>query len=301
MKYARYFLSAYLMLSLASCGGDNDESSDVLPQPPADNRTEVSIITRTIDGVQTTSVLAGLYMVNWHDSISSELLSTGNYVNNQLLTWADNGWITATPIYWNDAKTKADFYAYAPYQTIVADARALPFSVETDQTTADAFFQSDFLWGKVEEKSPTLGGFDLTLAHVLSQLTVTVTTGAGFETDELQADDITITFGGSKTEGSIDLATGIVTVSGEANDVAMFSCGDLTYKAVLLPQQVPYSNLIMVNWQGNVYTLQSSYTLEAARQYDITVSLKKTKSGFDIGIAGWDIIGEDYGGTIGDK
>jgi hypothetical protein len=29
------------------------------------------------------------------------------------------------------------------------------------------------------------------------------------------------------------------------------------------------------------------------------VKLKKTQSGFDIGITGWDIIDEDFGGVIG--
>ena len=139
----------------------------------------------------------------------------------------------------------------------------------------------------------------MTLRHILSQLTITVTADAGFEADEMRAQDVTVTFGGSKTSGTIDLATGEVTATGTANDVRLLSNADLTYKAVLIPQLVPFSNLITVTWLGNVYTLQNSYRLEAGRQYNITVRIKKTKSGFDVGIVGWDIIGEDFGGTIG--
>ena len=108
-----------------------------------------------------------------------------------------------------------------------------------------------------------------------------------------------MTFGGSKTNGIIDLVTGEVEVNGNANDVKLLSNGDMKYTAVLLPQIVPFTNLIQINCNGNVYTLQNSYKLEASRQYNITVRLKKTKSGFDVGIVGWDIIGEDFGGTIG--
>ena len=52
-------------------------------------------------------------------------------------------------------------------------------------------------------------------------------------------------------------------------------------------------------WNGNKYKVQNSFRLEAKRQYTLTLTLKKTKSGFDIGIEGWDIVPEDFGGIIG--
>ena len=108
-----------------------------------------------------------------------------------------------------------------------------------------------------------------------------------------------VTHGGTKTNCQIDLETGEATTTGAAEDVLCRNNGDLTYTAILIPQQVPFSNLIQVDWKGNKYTLQNSFILEAKRQYSLTVKLKKSKSGFDIGIAGWDIIGEDFGGVIG--
>lgn len=296
MKYARYYFYTFV-LAFAACGSDDSAVDE--PQPPTDNRQEVNILTRTDEPGQGESLQAGLYMVNYVNGLPDVLLGTNNYVNNHLLTWTNSGWTTSTPIYWNDSETKADFYGYAPYQATVDDAHQLTFSIQTDQRTAAAFAQSDFLWGKVEGQSPNAGDFNLTLKHILCQLTVTVTAEAGFDDNELQANDVSVIFGGSKTCGTIDLSTGTVEVSGTANDVKLLSNGELTYKAVLLPQIVPFSNLIQVNWKGNVYTLQNSYRLEAGRQYNITVRLKKTKSGFDVGIAGWDIIGEDFGGTLG--
>ena len=154
--------------------------------------------------------------------------------------------------------------------------------------------------GTVLGQSPTSANFELTLQHQLSRLSIVVTADTGFEEGELQASDVSVTIGGTKTAATFDLQTAAITlVSGSTADVKCHSDGDLTYTAILLPQQVPFSNLIQVDWQGNKYTLQNTFTLEARRQYTLKVKLKKTKSGFDIGIEGWDIIPEDFGGIVG--
>ena len=284
--------------SIMACSSDDDSTPDGQPSPD-ESHLPVGIMSRTDTPSQDSQILAGLYMVNYQDGQSAALLSSANYVNNLLMEWSDNCWTTSTPIYWNDMDTKADFYAYGPYQADIANARQVDCSIQTDQTTEAAFVGSDFIWGKVEGKSSRDGDFNLNLTHVLSQIIVTVTAEAGFDDNELQANDVTVAFGGSKTNGNIDLATGELTVSGSANDVKCLSGGDLTYKAILLPQLIPFSNLIQVNWKGNLYTLQQSFVLESGRQYNLTVRLKKTKSGFDVGIAGWDIVEEDFGGVIG--
>lgn len=280
-------------LLLLACSPNQEES-------PVDNGSgnRVNISTRAEGGVSNKGVNAGLYMVNYVDGLQDELLAAANYVNNQLLTFDDGCWNTTKPIYWMDIDTPADFYVYAPYQKNVADARALSFSVQQDQTTVEKVAQSDFLWGTLQGQSPTESSFDLTLSHMLSQLTVKVT-GAGDLAEIMQAKDVSVTIGGTKTAGKIDLATGVITPDGEAQEVKCHSNGDLSYTAILIPQQVPFSNLIQIVWDGNPYTLQNAFKLEPKRQYTLTVRLKKTESGFDVGIDGWDIIDEDFGGTVG--
>lgn len=283
-----------LVLLCASCNHDLPEEPVVTPTNP-----EGTVRLRTrVDGEAIVSeVNAGLYMVNYIDGRSDELLAASNYVNNQLLTFADGSWSTSQPIYWMDIDTPADFYAYAPYQSKVADARSIAFSVQKDQTTVEAVAQSDFLWGTLQGQSPTESSFDLTLSHMLSQLTVKVTAA---EDMNMKAEDVSVTIGGTKVSAQIDLATGSITpIEGEAQDVKCHNNGDLSYTAILIPQQVPFSNLIKILWNGNPYTLQNAFKLEAKRQYTLTVRLKKTESGFDVGIDGWDIIDEDFGGTVG--
>lgn len=288
-------LSIGLVLLCAACHNDLQVEP---PAPPAEQENAVRLRTRVDGEAVATEVNAGLYMVNYIDGRSDELLAASNYVNNQLLTFADGSWSTSQPIYWMDIETPADFYAYAPYQNTVADARAMAFSVQKDQTTVEAVAQSDFLWGALQGQSPTESSFDLTLSHMLSRLTVKVT-GAGDLAESLQAKDVTVSIGGTKPSAKIDLSTGLITPDGEAQDVKCHNNGDLSYTAILIPQQVPFSNLIKINWKDSPYTLQNAFKLEPKRQYTLTVKLKKTESGFDVGIEGWDILDEDFGGTVG--
>ena len=284
-----------MTLGVLGCGGSDEEPQ----QPPADSRTPVAITTRGDNVVNAERLQAGLFMVNYYGGEPDQLLPTANYVNNQRLTYSNNGWTTATPIYWSDGQTPADFYAYAPYQPVVPDALHMAFSVATDQRTDEALSQSDLLWGKTEQQSAAGGAFNLEVSHVLSRLTVAVVAEAGFDEGELRAADVSVTIGGTKTAATVDLSTGAVLPEGTAADVACHSNGDLSYTAILLPQEVPFSNFIQVDWKGNAYTLQNSFKLEARKQYSLTVKLKKSKNGFDIGIAGWDIVEEDFGGVIG--
>ena len=292
----RNIISLILLLTLVACNGDDSES----PNHP-DNGMMVKIQTRAENGVAADGLQAGLFMINYQNGTPVAMSASNNYVHNQLLVWHNDAWQTNTPIYWYDDETPADFYAYAPYVSTIENACEMAISVQTDQRSLAAFAQSDFLWGNVIGQEPASGSFDLTLRHVLSQLTVTVVGDAGFDDDELSANDVNVTIGGTRTNGNINLATGLVSIpsTSSLSTVISHSNGDLSYTAILLPQQIPFSNLIQVSWNGNVYTIQNSFKLEAAKQYNLTVKLKKTKSGFDIGIVGWDIIGEDFGGTIG--
>lgn len=285
-------------LLLAGCSKDDGGSEQTEQKIPAD-RTAVSIISRSAPSNVSSGLQAGLYMVNYNNGQQDELLADNNYVNNQPLTWTGSTWSTEAPIYWNDMETPADFYAYAPYQQSVSNARQMLFSVQTNQDTDEASALSDFLWGTVQGQLPTAESFDLTLAHQFSRLTVTVVAGQGFDENELRASDVTVVIGGTKTSCLIDLKNGQFVTTGEVHDVQCRNNDNLTYTAILIPQQVPYSNLIQIDWKGNKYTLQNSFTLEGHRQYSLTVNLKKSKSGFDVGIAGWDIIEEDFGGIIG--
>lgn len=199
--------------------------------------------------------------------------------------------------YWLDTNVNADFYAYAPFKDEVTDARALTHSVATDQTLKDAFQKSDLLWGTALGQSPLDGKFSLILTHQLSRLTVVVKAGDGFSDGELTAENVSVTIGGSKTLGTLDLQNGTVTAIGDIKDIKCYNNGDLSYTAVMFPQQIPFAEFIQVEWNDDRYTIQQSFKLEAQKQYRLTVKLSKLQEGLDVNIDGWDDDGEDSGGT----
>lgn len=289
-----------LAFGFAACNNEENSAPWEPESPPEENRMAVAVVTRASEGeTNVSAVKAGLYMVNRTNGQQAALQADGNYVNNLLLNYSDGTWGPSAPIYWQNSDVSADFYAYAPYSEQVADAGAMVFRVAVNQTSEEAFKKSDFLWGTVQDRSPLDGAFDLTLTHQLSRLTIVVTQGAGFSEGELAANDVSVSVGGSKTLGSVNLQTGVVTVTGEVADVKCYNNGDLTYSAILLPQQIAFANLVKVDWNGNTYTLQNSFKLETKKQYRLTIKLNKTQRGLDVGISGWDIIEEDFGGTVG--
>lgn len=294
---------AVAMTACSSDDGDTAEQELPKPEPQQEEtqRTPVAITTRADAPVQGSALQAGLFMVNYQDGKPGELLGSRNYVDNQLMGWTGSAWMTETPIYWYDMETPADFYAYAPYRPDAADARQMHFTVRDDQRTDEAYAQSDLMWGCVKGQAPTAEGFDLMLYHQLSKLTVAVTPGNGFAEGELRSEHVSVSIGGTRTAAVVDLLTGEVALEEDApaQTVRCHANGDLTYTAMLVPQDVPFSNLIQIDCQGSQYVLQRSFLLEAKRQYTLTVKISKKAGVFDIGIAGWDIIDEDFGGTIG--
>ena len=259
--------------------------------------TAFCIVTRAEQGGGNGGLQAGLYMMNFVNGQQVSLEDTNNYVNNLLMNYGNGSWIPSASVYWQDTNVNADFYAYAPFKEDVTDARAMVHCVATDQTSEEAFHRSDLLWGAALGQSPLDGKFSLMLTHQLSLLTVVVTAGTGFSEGELTTENVAITIGGSKTLGIIDLQNGTVSATGEVADVKCYNNGDLSYRAVLLPQQIPFADFIQVEWNGNRYTIQQSFKLEAKKQYRLTIKLNKSQEGLDVGIDGWDDDGEDLGGT----
>lgn len=292
----------YVLAGIALIGCSSDEVGSIQePETPAvEKRKAVDVVTRSAESETDVSTMkAGLYMVNYDNGQQVALQAGDNYVNNLLMSCTDGTWMPTTPIYWQDTNVNADFYAYAPFTEQVDDARAMVFRIATDQTSEESFQKSDLLWGTVQGQSPVSGKFNLMLTHQLSRLTVSVTVGAGFSEGELTADNVSVSIGGCKTQGTVDLQSGMVTATGEVDDVKCRNNGDLTYTAILLPQQIAFANFVKVDWNNNSYTLQNSFKLEPKKQYKLTIKLNKTQGGLDIGISGWDIIDEDFGGTVG--
>ena len=149
-----------------------------------------------------------MYVVNYNGSAHA-LTADANHVNNVDFTFDGSAWTPSEEIFWRDMVTHADFYAYYPYTTPITDVNALPWEVKTIQSNEADYWAGDFLWTKKEDVTPTTAAVTLNMKHILSNATVTLVGGTGFESDpNLESANVELFFYGVKTAGTIDLATG---------------------------------------------------------------------------------------------
>lgn len=280
---------AYLML--AACSNNDEEVVDT--EKTSGEAKEVRLMTRASDETPVTVDQVGIFMVY------GAMQQSGNYINNMLLQSNGAGvWTPESKIFWKDNATVADFYGYDPYNAGLTDAFAYNFQAQTDQSTAAAQKQSDFLWGKLAEQGPTDNVLSLTLNHLFARAIIKVAAGEGFTADELNNGTLSVRLNSIRTQATINLSNGTVTASGNASSITPLKEQDLQYSAVVVPQQVASTGIVTVTWNNANYTLTRAMTFESGKQYTITVTMKKTSGGINIGIGDWDVVDEDFGGTV---
>ena len=277
----------------ASCEKPSNEAPAPTPQEPENLPINITrATTGNSDFVNGDKV--GLYVVNYTSNGAGSLAASGNHVDNMCFTYQGT-WSPAKLIYWADANTKADFYCYSPYTSNISSVSAYTFAVGTNQSTADAYKASDFLWGKVSGVQPSAEPVGITLDHKMSRLSVSVVAGNGYTAEDLNV--ATVTIGSVKTEAKINLATGAVTAQGNAREVTP-NYADGVYSAYLVPQTLNNADLVKIVLGGRTYVLKQSITLEGGKQHKCTITVTKTDQGINIGVSGWIVDSVDYGGVL---
>ena len=284
-----------------SCGNDEAEL-DVPGQPDEPNveeKMQMDVLLAAESAVVSTGVDVGMYMQHYVDGRMVELYAANNYVNNVRMKYDTDGWKSAEPIYWYDESSLSDIYAYAPYQSNVKDCRNMAVGVPTDQTSTAQLAAADLLWGRNLALNPTTSQIGVSLDHLFAQVNVSIAPEADFAEGELKATDLKVFINNVRCEGTLDLQTGTVALAGEPQTICARNNGDLSFTAIVMPQSLGFVNLIRVEWGDVVYVLQRSIAFEAHRSYDLTVTInKKEATGLNIGISGWDIDDQDYGGVV---
>lgn len=296
------YLMAYLILpiTITSCSSEVNETGEKPSTPPTKREikisTNVSGITRATDTGFDTNDKCGLYVVNRGiDNSSSALKATGNHVDNMRFTYSGT-WTPATPIYWMDNTTHADFYLYFPYQRGISDVNAMSFSVKIDQSSESAYKASELLIGSTKDVAPTESAVVINAKHVLSQMIVNVAAGNGFTTESLAAANIGVTINGTKVSATVDIASSTVSATGDAQSIKPWNTNG-AWKALVIPQSIEETNLITVNVDGKDYNLKKAFTFVGGKSHKFTVTVSKTSNGINVNIDGWETDDTDNGGV----
>lgn len=267
-----------------------------VPTPPEPEKMPIAITrAATSDSEFQNGDMVGLYVVNYDGNFAGSLTTNGNYVDNMRITSYQGVWTPLQPLYWLDTDTKADFYCYYPYCDKITDVSKFNVAVAEDQSRLEAYRASDFLWGKVSGVKPTPEPVEVTLDHKMSRLVVSLVAGNGYSDNDLAAAGVTIC--SVKTGAQINLATGVVSPTGNTSEVRPYADGE-EFCACLVPQTISEADFVKIILGDRTYILKQSLTLEAGKQHKCTITVSKTDQGINVGISDWVIDNVDYGGIV---
>jgi len=294
--------AACTCIALFSCSKE-DNSDPPKPKPPTPPTTQTNIPiniattawTKATDSGFESGDKVGIYVVNYSGTSPGTLASSGNHVNNMGFTYT-TVWTPDTKVYWKDETTKTDFYCYYPYTTAISDVSSYPFSVKASQAALSDYKASDFLWGKTAGVIPTPNSVQINVSHVMSNIIVVLVPGDGYTANDLKS--ATVTIQNLKTSSTINLATGVATATGSAQDITPRAETEY-FRALVVPQSVSNVDLIKVQIGDYTYILKQTITFEANKQHTCTLKVNKTEEGVNIVIGGWEKDSIDHGGTVG--
>lgn len=218
-----------------------------------------------------------LYAVAYNGDVVSEVQPSGNYINNEPVTYNNGTWESRRTLYWS--ASPCDFYGMYPYQNHTS-LKDVIFEVSTDQsteTTAEAlggYEASDLLWAKAEKVSQTDGSVELQFHHMMSRLVVKVEKGPKFEGNI--PDDIVCHIYNTATTAMVDYTIGSVEkyVFSDTKTIKMHKIDNMTFEAIVVPQFIERTTpLVEITMGGIAYLLEYSISLRPGLQHTITITL----------------------------
>lgn len=287
MKNKLFLLGIFALL--VSCSYDPDELNDVgiqlAPQIKLEGSISQQYITRVDDGGFCHGDQIGLYGVNYtnDNSTAGTLENAGNQVNNARYTYdgENDVWNSSGSIYYKNAETNIDLYAYYPYGSPESVSDYV-FTVAKDQTgegVTDGYAMSDFLWGKVENVTPSDQKVKIKFSHRLSCANVILTEGEGFAEGEWEILQKSVLVSNTIREASIDLATGDAIAAGEVEtEGIVMRATEGGYRAIVVPQTVAANTAlftITINGITHKFKKDTDFTYEPGMQSKFTIKVKK--------------------------
>ena len=279
IKYIMAFIAASVLL-LTSCskedpaanGGSNDIMQFSFLHPSG---TKV-----TSDSFEEDDVV-GIYITN-----SNAILdAAGNYVTNAPLVYDGAEWSVSPAIYWNNGTYNV--YAYYPYMKGVPSVTDAPFSVSTNQSVAENYMKSDFLWASKEKVTASNGAVSMQFAHRLSRMMIKLVKSDDYDGD--LPNDAQVYVLNTVADATVDLAYGYATPLQKASPkkIEAKNLGDNLYAAIVIPQRLDTRRpLVEVIMKGVSYLYEAKFNFKPGIQHNVTLVISKNPSQIKIEIGG---------------
>lgn len=295
MMKMRYYNIAVLLwcMIMISCSDDFGRGHE--PDAPEINISAdypMQQMSRASDNGFAHGDVVGVFVIDYDGDTPGEMVLSGNRASNMMLTYdeASNRWDAPATLYWADKETPADFVGYYPFDNNLSSIDAYPVDVQTRQdktsteTALGGYEASDFLWAKSVKVHPTAEIVVLQYHHLMAGVTVRLEKGTGFTDAEWNEAEKIVRIRNTVIASTIDLSTGVVSLSGSAvEDIVPYRYNE-SYRAVVVPQEVVAGKaLISLTIDGRDYELVKSEAMsyESGKMHTFTIQVEKKSASGD--------------------
>lgn len=269
----KYISIAALLLLAVGCDNENFEL-----QNPNEIRVEASLggTRATLTNFEVGDKMS-LYAVEYNGDDVAEVQPSGNYINNEEMTYDGNAWSSGRTLYWS--QNPCDFYGLYPYQPS-GSLKDVYFEVATDQSQPSAngvlggYEASDLMWAKTTKVSREDGSVKLQFNHMLTRVVVDIVRGAKYE-GELP-ENISVHLYNTVTTAVVDWTIGSLKAypQGGRKTITMRQLDTDTFDAIVVPQFIERRTpLVEITMDGIAYLLETSMSFRPGKQHTITVTL----------------------------
>lgn len=282
------FVIAVATAVVTACSSDLDETSVVESCPVRLCTDGLTGITRAGQSVQLTQFVAdqqvGIFLAEDNGNGSPITSGTNVTTYGQPLTYvADGAGNLSNEQYWPQDGNGLHIFGVYPLAAATTagayNATGKSFSVQTDQTTDANYMASDLMTGLPTYGNPvarTTAAVPLTFTHLLTKIDVSLSTGDGFTSAELDAAVVTILGTKPSTTFNVQNAT-VGAASGDATDIIAGT--GTTTSAIIVPQALAAdASFIQVTIGGGnyIYKLPAAITFASSTKYTYNLTVNKT-------------------------
>ena len=285
----KYIAIIALALVAMSCENENIDNTPVVE----DGVMRIEALhpsTRATETAFESGDVIGLYATTYEGESAMPLQISGNWLNNEALTYNGSSWSGRRTLYWADGAM--DIYGYYPYMEPTTITKH-KWAVQTDQSTPatdgdlSAYEASDFLWAKTEGVSSEDGSVKLQFKHMCAKVVIKLVKGEKY-TDAFP-EDIEVYLYSTVPEALINFTNGIVSKDphGTKQKIKARKVATDTFEVIVVPQSIlEYSPFVEIIMGKIAYMTEEIFTYHAGKEYIVSITLNNAPSKIEISVGG---------------